>query len=834
LVVHDFELNVVRFAHISFQEFLEARPEFAPHHVHRVAAESCLQSCLEGLPTGMDIDLSPKNNFYHYSAVYGAEHCGIASVHGAEYSIVRKLQEFVFDGDDVGLGFIDWVQEVNKFRERFPRDHVLARKLNSVVSSGGSPLFTACSFGLAPIIADLAHSTDYDWDQTNDDGQTGLYLAAAASHRAIVHDLLQRKVNVNTSGGKFDHPLHAACFGGHHSTVKLLLEHGADPKLGTRSALEYALLADHEDIALLILEGRLDISNQAEYDSILQKAAEAGFVSAVQFIQKVYACLYGEFGSSRCRAIEMAIFNGRSGVVERYMQKLSDPRRTIPEDAIATAALGGQNSMISMLVDRGFDLNKEGVLGTPLRAASITGHESTVRFLLNLGADLHVSGSFGPPLQAAAMRGNESITRILLSHGSDSDGWGGLYGTALQAAAHHGHQKVVEILLDAGASVYQGGFSRDTFHAASEGGHERIVRLLLEKGFQVRKDLPRQHCSMAGPSPYRNLRRNASPSQIQKSRVTSDHRHRSKEWSERVSVILFSHIVEKMRGSELSKLELIQPFDDRHGYRSRGEDNYALVAAAAKGHTTVVELLVSQLHTVDIPNSEIITAFKEACKNGHETVISLLLSVRIEVKDLEASLEIAALSGHLGVVNFLIDHEERLGLARAESLNIGGPPASSLQVRRPICLLDTVSWRWRTYQRLNELTEIQHTHKRDMTVGIILKSGSLGGHLQILRRGQDLAAQHCTADTFRHLHGDALRNATANRKINIIESVLENCSEFDFEILTTALDSVCAWGSEEALKLLLKHGATRTLGNQQYSSGLDKAIRNNHRQIVMY
>lgn len=226
MVVHDFELNVVRFAHISFQEFLEARPEFAPHHVHRVAAESCLQSCLEGLPTGMDIDLSPKNNFYHYSAVYGAEHCGIASVHGAEYSIVRKLQEFVFDGDDVGLGFIDWVQEVNKFRERFPRDHVLARKLNSVVSSGGSPLFTACSFGLARIIADLAHSTDYDWDQTNDDGQTGLYLAAAAGHRAIVHDLLQRKVNVNTSGGKFDHPLHAACFGGHHSTVKLLLEHG--------------------------------------------------------------------------------------------------------------------------------------------------------------------------------------------------------------------------------------------------------------------------------------------------------------------------------------------------------------------------------------------------------------------------------------------------------------------------------------------------------------------------------------------------------------------------------------------------------------------------------
>ena len=77
LIILDSELNVLRFAHISFQEFLETRVEFAPHYVHRVAAEICLDLCLEGLPRGMETDLSPKDYFHHYSAVYWAEHCKI-------------------------------------------------------------------------------------------------------------------------------------------------------------------------------------------------------------------------------------------------------------------------------------------------------------------------------------------------------------------------------------------------------------------------------------------------------------------------------------------------------------------------------------------------------------------------------------------------------------------------------------------------------------------------------------------------------------------------------------------------------------------------------------
>lgn len=711
LVVLDSELNVLRFAHISFQEFLETRAEFAPQYVHREAAISCLELCLEGLPTEMETDLSPKDNFYHYSAVYWAEHCRITIVNGADDSMTSRIQEFVFDGSDVALSFVDWIQEVSKFTKRLPNDHAMAKRLYSVINSSDSPLFTACVFGLAPIIDDLVHIKDYDWNQTNDLGQGGLYLAAAAGNRTIVQILLEREVHVNTLGGKFGHPLHAACFGGHASIAKLLLGHGADPKLGPRSALDYALLGDHENIALLLLDGKFDISDQTEYDSILQQVAEAGFSDVVQFLQKEYALLYGGrgLGSSRCRAVEVAIFKGRTQVVYRYMQKLSDPRIEMPEGAIAIAALGGQDAMISLLVDQGLDLNEEGVLGTPIRGASIMSYESTVKLLLRLGANLHVSGSLGEPLQAAAMRGHESITRTLLIHGADVNSMGGLYGTALQAAAHRGHQKVVEILLDAGADVHRDGFSRDAFHAASEGGHEGVVRLLLERGFKLQHTLERAMMFRSGRRcPYRNLLREASPSRPREAKLTWDHESRSKDWRERASVIDFSHASDRIRGAVTSELELIQPYGEQLRYQGRIKDAYALRVAAAKGHVTVVELLLSQADKLNFPKSEIVAAFKEACENGHEKVVNQLLSDQVEVKDLKAALETAALKGHLTVVNLLIDHEDRLGLARVETVCISCPAAKDSSLDSRSAFESPIQVRRSAYQAVPQRPVLKH------------------------------------------------------------------------------------------------------------------------------
>ena len=686
LVVLDSELNILRFAHISFQEFLETRAEFAPNKVHKVAAASCLAFCLEGLPRGMDPELSSKDHFHHYSAVYWAEHCRITVVNEADQLITNKIEEFVFDGDDVAPDFVDWMHHVNHLVKKLPIDHPLGKALNSVLHSGGSPLFTACVFGLASILDHLAQGLDYDWNQTNDFGQSGLYLAAASGQKMIVQRLLQHDIQVNAFGGKFGHPLHAACFRGDASIVETLLDHAADPKLGSRSALEYALLADNEYVALLLLDGRFEISNQAEFDAILQQAAETGCTDVVRFLMRRYASKYGDFGSSRCRAVEIAIFKGRMGVVEQYIQKLGDPKIDMPKGAIATAALGGQNAMINYLVDQGLDLNQEAYLGTPLRAASVMCHESTVRLLLRLGASVHSSGSFGEPLQAAAMRGHESITRTLLSHGADVNSQGGIYGTALQAAAHRGHPKIVEILLEAGADVYRVGFSRDALHAASEGGHEGIVSLLLERGFEISQPLCARKRSLISRMetsawPFRNLLRDASPSQCQEAKATKDDQPGSEEWRERASMTDFSVVVKRMQGASTSEHEPKMSFRAPRKYRSQNDKFHALRVAAANGNLIVIELLLPRLDMMGVPDSEIIVAFKEACSNGHDEVVNRLLSDQIAVEDLKDGLKAAALKGCLRVVDLLIDHENRLGLAQVESVD------SPTQVRRSTHLI---------------------------------------------------------------------------------------------------------------------------------------------------
>ena len=106
-------------------------------------------------------------------------------------TVTSKMREFIFDEGDVSLAFVDWMEEVSKLIKKVPHDHTFAKELDSMIHSGDSPLFTACVFGLNPIFDDLAVIREFDWNQKNDLGQNGLYLAAATGHEMIVQRLIQ-------------------------------------------------------------------------------------------------------------------------------------------------------------------------------------------------------------------------------------------------------------------------------------------------------------------------------------------------------------------------------------------------------------------------------------------------------------------------------------------------------------------------------------------------------------------------------------------------------------------------------------------------------------------
>ena len=668
LVVHDEELNAMRFSHVSFQEFLQTKETFSSHKNHERAAHMCLDICLKGLPLEIEGRESSKDRFYHYCAIYWAEHCRIATKNTEDEVLSAKLKAFVFDDDDVSLSFITWLEDTQKLIENLAHDHRLMRHLKSSLNKQNQPLFLACVFGLNLIIRYLHSTQRLDCEQKNDLGQNALYLAAATGHSVVVKILLISNAQVGTVGGRFGYPLHAACFYGHMDTVRTLLNYEADPKLGSKSALEYAILAGHESVARLLLDGYFQIVDQSEYDTILQRAAETGLADIILLLQKKYDSVYDTLGSPGCRAIELAILKGRTGVVEKYLHKLANPALEMPKGSISTAALGGHNSIIQLLTDRGLNISEEGTLGTPLRAACIMCHEATVRLLLSLGVSPTTSESLGEPLHAAAMRGHEAVIQLLITHNADLNSQGGIYGTAIQAAAHRGHKKVVEILLDAGARVYQNGFSRDALHAASEGGHEGIVQMLIEKGFEFRTS-PNYRAQYRKSYPPKELLRDTSPSRVKRKGVDISNKSKKKDWSPTASICDPFAAFQQVQSARISQTERLESYNN-----NARDGNYALCAAAANGHLGVVKFLMNQKE--EMWTSEVTDAFKEACKYGHRMVVEHILLHKIESETLAAGFKVAALNGHLGVLNILIDHETRLGPSRVTILEIDVPDSN--------------------------------------------------------------------------------------------------------------------------------------------------------------
>ena len=71
----------------------------------------------------------------------------------------------------------------------------------------------------------------------------------------------------------------------------------------------------------------------------------------------------------------------------------------------------------------------------------------------------------------------------------------------------------------------------------------------------------------------------------------------------------------------------------------------------------MIGLLLCQPVQLGLPRSEIVSAFKEACENGHAEVAGRFLSVQLEAKELRAAAEAAASHGHLAVLKLLTDQE---------------------------------------------------------------------------------------------------------------------------------------------------------------------------------
>ncbi|KAF5597567.1 ankyrin repeat [Fusarium pseudocircinatum] len=306
--------------------------------------------------------------------------------------------------------------------------------------------------------------------------------------RTFFDFVIRHNADIELNDGRHGTPLQAACsfdFGEPRSkeAVNALLRLGADPNTqGGQygSVLQKACrLTDYRSgVVDLLLENGAEINRKGGcYGTALHAACAARNPKLVNMLLR--------------RGADVHIHGGVYGSVLQAATSVHDLQHS---DKISL--------IVQKLLDSGADINAPGgKFGSALQAAAYSDTEVVVETLLMKGAEVNMKGGiYGTALQSACAQGSEQLVRLLLSYGADVNIEGGRYGTALQAACAHKdgyvkeHYNLARLLIEHGADVHvQSGCLGSAWHAAAaatettswEDEAHDTLKLLLDNGVDV-------------------------------------------------------------------------------------------------------------------------------------------------------------------------------------------------------------------------------------------------------------------------------------------------------------------------------------------------------------
>ena len=224
------------------------------------------------------------------------------------------------------------------------------------------------------------------------------------------------------------------------------------------------------------------------YGNALSAAVGEGHESTLRLLIEKGANVNADNGNPRT-ALHLASANGHKAIAELLIEKGADihAKQFSYGTALHTAAETGQKAIVELLIEKGADVNvQSGYYGSALLAAASRNYEDIMKLLIENGADINAQiDKFGTTLQGAALESSETTLKLLIENGADINAQGGLFGTALGAAASRGFEATVKLLIENGADVNAEDASGTALCAAAASGSEAIVKLLIEKGADV-------------------------------------------------------------------------------------------------------------------------------------------------------------------------------------------------------------------------------------------------------------------------------------------------------------------------------------------------------------
>lgn len=250
------------------------------------------------------------------------------------------------------------------------------------------------------------------------DGATALHWASYHENLDAVTSLLAAGADPGAKTDLGVTPLSPAAQNGNPEVTRLLLEAGADPGATLRSGetlVMTAALSGNPEVVRLLLEAGAD-PNAAGVrgQTALMWAAGEGHTEAVSLLLK--------HGAEVDAATEV-----RHQYMKTEKAQESNSAYHVWVDmgghtALFFAARAGHLEAARALIEAGADVDHLAAFGiTPTIMAIHGGNDALVSLLLDRGADPNRSTAGYQALHAAILHGKSSIARLLLDHGADPE-----------------------------------------------------------------------------------------------------------------------------------------------------------------------------------------------------------------------------------------------------------------------------------------------------------------------------------------------------------------------------------------------------------------------------